>query len=57
MDTIKFKNEINLEQIKKIELDILVEFHKICEINNLRYSLSCGTLLGIIIVMINDRIF
>ena len=48
MDTIKFKNEINLEQIKKIELDILVEFHKICEINNLRYSLSCGTLLGAI---------
>lgn len=38
--------KLTSEQIKKIELDILLEFKKICESNSLRYSLCGGTLLG-----------
>ncbi len=39
-------NEINLEQLKKIQLQILIAVHEICEKENLRYSLGGGTLLG-----------
>ena len=39
-------NEINLEQLKKIELQLLLAVHEICEKENLRYSLGGGTLLG-----------
>ncbi len=40
------KKEISTEELKLIELDILKQFHKICTENNLRYSISGGTLLG-----------
>ncbi len=40
------KEELNLEQLKEIELDILYKFDEICEKNNLRYALDSGTLLG-----------
>lgn len=40
--------ELTLNQIKKIELNILIEFDKICKKNNLKYSLAGGTLLGAI---------
>lgn len=37
---------IDLEQIKRIELDILKETARICEENNLEFFLGGGTLLG-----------
>ncbi len=39
---------ISLEEKRKIQLDMLEEIHNLCIGNNLRYSLSCGTLLGAI---------
>ena len=38
--------ELSIDDIKKIELDILSEFHAICVKNNMRYSLGGGSLLG-----------
>lgn len=38
--------EIDLGQLKKIELDLLVAVDGICKKENLRYSLGGGTLLG-----------
>lgn len=40
------KKELDLEEIKKIELEILKEIDEICEKNNLNYSLMGGTALG-----------
>lgn len=40
------KNE--LEKLKKIELDMLIEFDKICRKNNIKYILCGGTLIGAI---------
>ena len=40
--------EINMEELKKIELEILQEVHNFCEIHQLRYFLWGGTLLGAI---------
>lgn len=37
---------LTLEEIKKIELNILVEFAAFCDANNLKYYLGYGTLLG-----------
>lgn len=38
--------EINLEQLKEIESQLLCIVHEICEKENFRYSLGGGTLLG-----------
>ena len=38
--------ELNLEQIKQIEIEILKDFDAFCRQNNIRYFLSNGTLLG-----------
>ena len=38
--------ELQLEQLKQIELDILKQFHQYCIKHNLRYFLTGGTLLG-----------
>ena len=38
--------ELDLREIQLSELEILIEFDKICRENNLRYSLAAGTLLG-----------
>ena len=38
--------EINLEKIKKSEIDILKYIEKICKENNIKYSLMDGSLLG-----------
>lgn len=38
--------ELTLQEIKKIELEILQEFDNFCKENNIRYYLSNGTLLG-----------
>ena len=38
--------EIDLEGLKKIELELLVAVHEICEREGFRYSLGGGTLLG-----------
>lgn len=40
------QREIGLEELKKIELGILVAVHEICEREGYRYSLGGGTLLG-----------
>lgn len=38
--------EIQFDEMKKIELNILIYFTEVCEENNLRYYLGGGTLLG-----------
>lgn len=38
--------ELSIKEIQKIEFDILIEIDNICRKNNLRYTLSNGTLLG-----------
>ena len=40
--------ELNTEELKKIQLDMLCEIHKFCEVNGITYYLWCGTLLGAI---------
>ena len=40
------KSAKNLKKLKKRELEILIEFDKVCKTNNIRYSLGFGTLLG-----------
>jgi len=40
--------EITLDEAKKIMLDILIQFDKVCKENNLTYWLTAGTLLGAI---------
>ena len=40
--------EIFLDELKKIELEILTQIHELCAEQNLRYSLCGGTLLGAI---------
>ena len=42
------KKMISLEELKKIELDVLVEVHKVCMEQGFRYSLAGGTLIGAI---------
>lgn len=42
------KKELELEEIKEIELSILKHIKNVCEENNIRYYLSNGTLLGAI---------
>lgn len=39
-------NLISLEEMKKIELDILIYIDKICKKNDIQYSIAGGTLLG-----------
>ena len=41
-------NRLSLEEIKKIELNILLSFKQFCEEHDLRYYLAGGTLLGAI---------
>ena len=38
--------KLSLEELKKVELDILIWFADICEQEKLNYTLSYGTLLG-----------
>lgn len=38
--------EIKLDELKKIQLDILEVIHDFCINNNIKYSMGCGTLLG-----------
>ena len=40
--------EITVEEIKKIQLDILQDVHAYCVKNNINYSLAYGTLIGAI---------
>lgn len=41
-------NELTLEELKKIEFDILKHFDAFCKEHNIRYYLAFGTLLGAI---------
>lgn len=38
--------ELSLDEIKEVELGILIDFDKFCKTNGLKYSLAEGTLLG-----------
>lgn len=38
--------KIELEERKKLQLDILSKVHEFCELNNITYFLSSGTLIG-----------
>ena len=40
------KHKIDTNELKKIEFELLCEFHNICEAQGFRYSLGGGTLLG-----------
>ena len=40
--------EIGLEELKKLQLDILLAVHEFCVNNNIEYSLAAGTLIGAI---------
>ena len=40
--------EISIEELKQMQLDILVKFDEFCRSNGLNYSLTYGTLLGAI---------
>lgn len=35
-----------IEELKKIQLDLLLEFHRFCCENSIKYSLAAGTLIG-----------
>lgn len=39
---------IDIKKVQKAELDILLEFHRICKKNNIQYQLFAGTLIGAI---------
>ena len=39
---------INLKELQNIQMEILVEFDRICKKNNIKYQLFAGTLLGAI---------
>lgn len=39
---------MSLDEIKQVELDLLIEFDKFCNANGLLYTLEAGTLLGAI---------
>ena len=38
--------EITLQEMQKIELNLLLEFDKLCKLHRLRYYIDGGTLLG-----------
>lgn len=38
--------EIKIDELKKIQMDVLSRVHDFCICNNIKYSLGCGTLLG-----------
>lgn len=40
--------ELSLDEIKSIELDMLINFDRICRKNGIKYSITYGTLLGAI---------
>ena len=39
-------NQDDLEKLKKVELDILLEFDRVCKKNDIKYFISQGTCLG-----------
>ena len=48
MDAESNRRQLSLSEIKRIELDLLVEFDRMCNANGLYYTLCGGTLLGAI---------
>lgn len=38
--------EIYIEELKTLQMDIMSAVHRFCEVNHLRYSLACGSMLG-----------
>lgn len=48
MDLIDHGKEIDLDELKVIQMDVLQAVDEFCCDHNIRYSLACGTLLGAI---------
>lgn len=48
MENINKENmkKLNVEEYKNLLKELLIKFHKLCQENNLKYSLAYGTLLG-----------
>lgn len=42
------KKYLSLEERKKIQLEMLIEIDNFCRSNNIKYALTCGTLIGAI---------
>lgn len=40
--------DIDIRRVQKVELEILLEFDRVCKANNIKYHLFAGTLLGAI---------
>lgn len=40
--------ELSLEEVKQIELDLLIKVHEICTANSINYSIAYGTMIGAI---------
>ena len=38
--------QLTLEEVKQVELEILLVFDRVCRENGLKYSMCAGTLLG-----------
>ncbi len=41
-------SNVDIREVQKVQLEILLEFDRICKINNIKYCLYAGTLLGAI---------
>jgi len=44
--SITISNPLDIKEIKKIELQLLLSFHKLCMEEGLNYSITAGTLIG-----------
>ncbi len=42
----KVNNALSLQEIQKLEYDLLIKFHEYCEKNNLQYMVTYGSLIG-----------
>ena len=46
MGEVKELNPKEFRTMQLLELDMLVEFDRVCRENNIKYCIACGTLLG-----------
>ena len=49
MKKVKYENtDIKIKEVQKVQVEILLEINKVCQLNNINYQLFAGTLLGTI---------